>query len=337
MRLLVRLRTGADGWRPDTVEEEIEATIAIFEQSGDEAGLAMAWRLLAWAAGTACRFGDAAEASRRAVEHARLAGDLRQERRAATAYAAAASLGPTLVDEAIDRCEAALEQTEGDRQSEAALLAVLAGLYAMQGEFDHARGMASRSRTVFEELGLQMETARLGMDTGTLERLAGNLEGATTEFRMAYDALDAVGERFALSTVAGFLAQTLLEQGELDAAAVFCERSRELTTEADIATNALWRYVRGRILARQGEAAEAEAITREAIELLEATDAIVYQIEARVALGEALVAGGRIDEASTALESARGLAEKKGGVVILSGILRRLEDLDAAPTTRERV
>ena len=37
---------------------------------------------------------------------------------------------------------------------------------------------------------------------------------------MAYDALDAVGERFALSTVAGFLAQTLLEQGELDAAAV---------------------------------------------------------------------------------------------------------------------
>ena len=337
VRLLVRLRTGADGWSPDTVEEEIEATIAIFEQSGDEAGLAMAWRLLAWAAGTACRFGDAAEASRRAVEHARLAGDVRQERRAATAYAAAASLGPTLVDEAIDRCEAALEQTEGDRQSEAALLAVLAGLYAMQGEFDHARGMASRSRTVFEELGLQMETARLGMDTGTLERLAGNLEGATTEFRMAYEALDAVGERFALSTVAGFLAQTLLEQGELHAAAVFCERSRELTTEADIATNALWRYVRGRILARQGEAAEAEAITREAIELLEATDAIVYQIEARVALGEALVAGGRTDEASTVLESARGLAEKKGGVVILSGILRRLEDLDAAPTTRERV
>jgi tetratricopeptide (TPR) repeat protein len=337
VRLLVRLRTGADGWRPDTVEEEIEATISIFEQAGDEAGLAMAWRLLAWAAGTACRFGDAAEASRHAVEHARLAGDLRQERRAATAYAAAASLGPTLVDEAIDRCEAAMEQTEGDRQSEAALLAVLSGLYAMQGEFDHARGLAARSRSVFEELGLQMETARLGMDTGALERLAGNLDRAATELRAAYDALDAVGERFALSTVAGFLAQTLFELGALDEASAFCDRSRDLTTEADIATQALWRYVRGRILARQGAAAEAETIANEAIELLEATDAIVYQIEARVALGEALVAGGRIGDARDALESARDLAEKKGGVVILSGVLRRLEDLDAARTTRESV
>ena len=337
VRLLVRLRTGADGWSPDTVEQDIEATIPIFEQAGDESGLAMAWRLLAWAAGTACRFGDAAEASRHAVEHARAAGDIRQERRAATAYAAAASLGPTLVDEAIDRCEAAMAQTEGDRQSEAALLAVLSGLYAMQGEFEHARGLAARSRAVFDELGLQMETARLGMDTGALERLAGNLDGAATELRRAYDALDAVGERFALSTVAGFLAQTLFERGELEEASAFCDRSRELTTAADIATQALWRYVRGRIMARRGETAEAEPIVREAIELLDATDAIVYQIEAWIALGETLTAADRMDEARAAYETARALAEKKGGVVILTGVLRRLEDLDAARTTRESV
>ena len=267
VRLLVRLRTGADGWSPDTVEQDITETISIFEAAGDEAGLAMAWRLLAWAAGTACRFGDAAEASRKAVEHARLAGDVRQERRAATAYAAAASLGPTLVDEAIDRCEAAMEQTAGDRQSEGHLLAVLAGLYAMQGEFEHARTQSARSRSIFEELGLQMESARLRMDTGAIERLAGNLDGATSELRSAYDALDALGETFARSTVAGFLAQTLLEQGALDEASAFCDRSRELTTEADIATQALWRYVRGRILVRQGAAAEAEAIVREAIAL----------------------------------------------------------------------
>ena len=333
--LLVRLRTGADGWRPETVEEEIHATITVFEAERDEAGLAMAWRLLAWAAGTACRFGEAAEASRRAVEHARRAGDVRQERRAATAYAAAASLGPTLVDEAIDRCEAALEQTAGDRQSEGHLLAVLAGLYGMQGEFDHARSLAGRSRSIFEELGLRMETARLGMDTSTIERLAGDLDGAARELRSAYDALDAVGERFALSTIAGFLAQTLLEQGDLEEATAYAERSRELTTEADVATQALWRYARGRILARQGAPREAEAIIREALGLLESTDAIVYQIEAHVALGEALMAAGRANEARDAYLSAQALAERKGGVVILSGVLRRLEDLDAAPRTTE--
>jgi len=213
----------------------------------------------------------------------------------------------------------------------------VSGLYAMQGQFDHARALAGRSRSVFEELGLQMETARLGMDTGTLERLAGNLDGAAGEFRMAYDALEAVGERFALSTIAGLLAQTVLEQGKLEEAIVLCDRSRELTTEADIATQALWRYVRGRVLARQGAASDAEIIVREAIELLDATDAIVYQIEARIALGEALAAAGRFEEARDAYENARSLAEKKGGVVILSGVLHRLEDLDAARTTRESV
>ncbi len=222
-------------------------------------------------------------------------------------------------------------------QSEAQLLAVLAGLYAMQGEFDHARSLAGQSRTIFEELGLQMETARLGMDTSAIERLAGNLDGAASDLRRAYDALDAVGEKFALSTVAGFLAETLLEQGKLDEAIAYCERSRELTTQADIASQALWRYVRGRIMARQDSVADAEALIREAIALLDTTDAITYQIEAYVALGETLVAVGRRDDARAAFGSARALAEKKGGVVILSGVLRRLEDLDAAPATRETV
>ena len=105
----------------------------------------MAWRLLAWAAGTACRFGDAAEASLHAVEHARRAGDVRQERRAATAYAAAASLGPTLVDEAIDRCESAIEQTGGDRQSEGIVLAVLGGALCDAGRV-RPRALPRRAR-----------------------------------------------------------------------------------------------------------------------------------------------------------------------------------------------
>ena len=74
-------------------------------------------------------------------------------------------------------------------------------------------------------------------------------------------------------------------------------------------------------------------ITREAIALLEETDAIVYKIEARVALGESLAAAGRTAEAREAYESAKSLAEEKGGVVILTGVLRQLEVLDAARTT----
>src|SRR4029450_10739881 len=69
VRLLVRPRPGAGGWRPDTVEQEIEATISIFEAAGDEAGLAMACRLLAWGARGAWLLGGAARASRQTVEN----------------------------------------------------------------------------------------------------------------------------------------------------------------------------------------------------------------------------------------------------------------------------
>jgi tetratricopeptide (TPR) repeat protein len=171
------------------------------------------------------------------------------------------------------------------------------------------------------------------MEIASIARLAGDLDASARELRAAYDALDAVGETYVLSTVAGFLAQTLLEQGALEEASVVCERSRELTSEADVATEGLWRYVRGRILTLQGAHAEAEEITREALAYLEPTEAIVYQIESNLALGEALAAAGRIEEAREALQAARLLALTKGGVVILSGVLRRLEDLDAASAT----
>ena len=61
------------------------------------------------------------------------------------------------------------------------------------------------------------------------------------------------------------------------------------------------------------------------------------QIEAYVALSEALLAAGKPGAAREALIVARSYGEKKGGVVILSSVLRRIEDLDAARATREIV
>ena len=88
------------------------------------AGLAKGWRLLAWTHGTACQFGLAAEAQERALEEARLAGDVRQQSRAATAYAVAAVFGPTSIAEAIERSQEMLAQVSGDRHAEGLLLAL---------------------------------------------------------------------------------------------------------------------------------------------------------------------------------------------------------------------
>ena len=332
VQLLVRLRTGGgpDGWNRERVEEEIAGTMLVFEKADDSEGLAMAYRLRAWSAGTACRFGEAAEASEQAVEHARRAKDVRQERRAATAYAAAASLGPTLVDEAIARCESCLEQTIGDRQSEGNLLAVLGGLYAAQGTFNRARELVARGRGLLEEIGLDVDAARAGIEAWRVEMLAGEYETAERELRAALEALEALGERYFLSTVYGLMAQTLLEHGApLDDVDELCRRSEELATPDDVATQALWRCAAGRSLARRGSLAEGEARVREALDLLATTDATVLLLDAYLDLGEVLELAGRYDEAREAYETARGHAELKGGVVPLQNVLRRLDTLVA--------
>jgi class 3 adenylate cyclase/tetratricopeptide (TPR) repeat protein len=333
-RLLVSLRTGDPGeWRRERVEEEIAGAMRVFESAGDHAGLATAYRLLGWSAGTACRFGDCVAAEEQAIEHARRAGDIRQERRAITAYAGATSLGPTNVDEAIARCESGIEATAGDRQSEGNLLAVLGGLYAMQGAFDRARDLVSRARSLLEELGLDLDAARVGIEAWRTEMLAGNLDAAEEELRRSYAALEARGEKYTLSTIAGLLARTILDRGGSRAdAQQMCDRSRELASDGDIATQALWRCARGRLLARREELAEGEALVREALDVLAPTDFTVLQVWAYLDLGEVLLAAGRNDETRRAYEAARALAEDKGGVVTIGTVFQRLEELDTALT-----
>ena len=330
--LLVRLRTGdSEGWDETTVEQEIAAAIEVFEEAGDDGGLAMAWRLRAWAAGIACRYGDSVKANEQAIEHARRAGDVRQERRATTAYAGATSLGPTNVDDAIRRCEECLAATNGDRQSEGNLLAILGGLYAMQGEFDHARSLVGRARSLLVELGVETEAAWVGIEAWRTELLAGDIAAAEQELRRSYDALDSYGEQYTLSTVAALLAQTLLEEGApLEEAESMTARSRELAGDGDIATQALWRCASGRIHARRGQLEEAEKLVREGVELLEATDFTILRVDAHLDLGEVLVAAGDIDGARDAYRAARDLAQSKGSVVLLANVILRLEALDAA-------
>jgi class 3 adenylate cyclase/tetratricopeptide (TPR) repeat protein len=330
VRLLVRLRTGElESWQ-DEAAETIVPAMAVFEEAGDAAGLAMAWRLLAWTHGTACRFGDAAEASERALAQAELAGDVRQQTRAATAYAAAAIFGPTPVSEAIARCESVLERVTGDRQSEGVLNALLASLLAMRGEFDRARELSHRGRVQLEELGLDMEVASVANEAWRVEMLAGDPVAAERELRSAYDLLTKVGEKYFLSTVAGLLAQTLHVLERYEEAAALADLTRELATDDDISTQALWRCVQAKLLARNGSFADAEALARHALAILEPTDHVLLKYGALLDLAEVRRLAGQ--DAQEAVLEARRLADAKSSPVMVAAAEALL-----ATTTRARV
>jgi len=158
----------------------------VFQESEDHAGLAKSWRLLAWTHGTACNFGLAAEAQEHALQEARLAGDVRQQSRAATAYAVAAVFGPTRVSEAIERCEEMLELVSGDRHSEGILLGYLASLLAMQGEFDRARELISHGRALLQELGLEVESALMEHPAVAQAGVIGKPDPVRTEIVKAF-------------------------------------------------------------------------------------------------------------------------------------------------------
>jgi ATP/maltotriose-dependent transcriptional regulator MalT len=329
-RLLVRHPTAEDldAWRE---EVEREAKRAIERLEGDEsahAELAKAWRLLGFVHGTVLRYGEAAEAVQRATEHARLAGDARQEARSASAYTLAALHGPTPVPEAIARSERLLAQGLATRQAEGLVLCVLAHLRAMQGDFDEARELYTRARALLEELGVAVVAAWTSLESSAVEMLAGEPARAEERLRPDYEALTNMGEKFFLPLLTALLARSVLAQGRPEEAAEIAGTVIELAAEDDIEPQALSRGVRARILASEGKLDEAERLAREAVELMRKTDAPVKQGDALLDLAEVLVKSGQTRAAQAVIEESKRLYESKQSTVAHARADALLADLE---------
>ena len=303
-----------DRWT-STLLEEAQRAIEIFEPLGDHRALARAWRLIMNAHGVAFRFDEAAKAAARAGEYARLAGDTRQESRAASGYAMASLLGPTPVGEAIARCEELLEHAQGDKRLEGLVLCLLAPMKAMRGEFDVAREHYARGRALLDDIGEKLIAASTTFNASTVELLAGDAPAAERALRREYDRLEQMGETYLRPTVAAYLAVALAGQNRFDEAERFATIAEELATSDDVISQALWRSVRARVLAQDERFDDAVALADEAVGLLAATDGLVRHADALLALAGVLALAGRIEEAEEAGAQALALYERKGSDV----------------------
>jgi DNA-binding SARP family transcriptional activator/ATP/maltotriose-dependent transcriptional regulator MalT len=308
-RELLRLETdtGAGIERARRVAEEV-----LPDLEGDELGRCRALLLRAQPAWIAGRAESADEAWADAAESARRAGRQHELYEAVGWRALAAALGPTPVDEAIPRCEELRELVSASPIATASTLNPLAYLHAMRGELETADGLLAQASDMLREVrGVSSGVSHL---EAWVRLLAGQPELVEPELRADVETLSSMQAGETLATTTALLAQAVFAQGRLDEAAELCETTAARAPAEDTMTQAIWRGVRAKVIAREGRADEAEALARDAVALAGRTDLLSHHGDAMLDLADVLRTCDRGDESDRATRAALELYELKGNV-----------------------
>jgi class 3 adenylate cyclase/tetratricopeptide (TPR) repeat protein len=313
--LWVRFFTNPEEWAADA-EREATRAIATFRGLGDDRGLARAWSLVGLVQVMNVDLARAEDAWSRAVEHALRAGNRREALEGLSWVPGAVWAGPTPAEQGITRCRELFDQAQGDRKAMASALFSQAFLEAGLGRFTEARELFGRARALLEEVALPVWTAGpLAQCVGWAELLEGNAAAAEEELRRGYENLRAIGELTLLSTAAGMLAESIYAQGRYEEAERFTRVSEDAAGTEDVYTQVLWRSVRAKVLAGQGDMTQARGLAREAVDLVVTTDSLHLRWHTLMSAAEVLRLAGQIDEAEAALHEAIRAAEQKGNLV----------------------
>ena len=311
-----------------TTEELMDAadrSIAVFEEFGDELGLARAWRLKGQAHYLARRAGACGEASERALEHARRAADRFEEREIIEWLVIALLLGPAPVAEALQRCESLLEDSLADDLLRAEILGSMSALVTMLHGPDEAKELAAQSRAIMDELDRQVWIVAFWRSFVFMAQH--DPVAAEQELRPAYDALKQLGEKSHFSTVTHALGTALYLQGRLEEADRMTRECEEACRPNDVHSAVLWRSTRAKVLAQLGSLDQGEQLAREAVAIAASGDFHLAHADASMDLAEVLTLAGKTEAAAASVEEATRFYALKGVRQALDGRWRdRLGD-----------
>jgi tetratricopeptide (TPR) repeat protein len=268
--------------------------------------------ILAWhAGGQGARYLDGIAAARIATEHAREAGDRTTELQAMGAPIGWLTWGSTPVDEMIARCDEVMQLVHDSRGFQAEITLTRAAAEAMFGNVERSRVLAAEAVATFEDLGQRLNIA---LATQT-EWLAGDFAAVEEAMRRGIVILEQRGEHSLMALHRMMLGQAIGAQGrfhEAEEIALECERS--VTDPLEVTIQPLWRRVRALVASERGEHAEADRLSREAIEIAGSSDGLFDNAWVRIERGQILREAGRDEEAAAAFAEAEGLASQKGDV-----------------------
>jgi class 3 adenylate cyclase/tetratricopeptide (TPR) repeat protein len=315
----------------DTQEvlRDVGEAVAEFERHRDDRALGHAWHLIAWLHLNYGRLEALADAVRHGREHAQAAGDAMTDEELAVLALLVGPTGPIPVAEAIAAAEMELERgrASGSRRVESAALLVLAMCAAFGGRFDEARRELAQATAIDEELGGGRGSGFQYTPAGMIELLAGDVVRAERELRIGYETLRERGDAWFLCGVAAELADVVWLQGRDDEALELTLVSEDNVAKEVLVAQMMWRGARAKVLARRGQAEEAEALAREGVAIIERTDYVLYHADALTDLAEVLRLQDRSSEAVTAAEKAWRLYEQKGNAVAARNVQTLLEEL----------
>ena len=150
---------------------------------------------------------------------------------------------------------------------------------------------------------------------------------AEQQFRRGVEQWDALGETGFNSTITALLASVLCDLERFDEAEANVDRSRDLSSDDDFASQAAWRMAQARVLSHRGEHDEALRLADEALAINERTDYLAWQAESDEVRGMVLTAAGRTDEAREAYDRALERFERKGVVPAVERVRARIDEL----------
>jgi DNA-binding SARP family transcriptional activator/class 3 adenylate cyclase len=300
---------------PEELLDAAERSLAVFEELRDELGMARAWRLKAQAHYLARRGRLCADASERALEHARRASDRFEEREIVEWLVIALLLGPAPAAEATLRCERLLAETADHPLLQAQILAALALLLAMQRRTGEADELIARGRTIMNDVGDLIWIVSFWWSFVYSWR--GDPIAAEHELRPSYEALKKLGEKSHLSSICHALSHAVYQQGRYDEAEQLTRECEEVSRPNDVHSQILWRSTRAKVIARSGEFDAAERLAREAVEFAAESDFHLAHADALMDLAEVLELRGERDAAAVVNQEAMRFYELKGNLAAI--------------------
>ena len=295
------------------------------EAAGDDMALYVGYTGLAEAADEEGRPDAALHAYERALAHARRAGHEPSWLLGALAWCRFAGTTP------VPALLAWLDENEARAGPDQFFRAYRAWSLAKLGRFDEARAILTVARAQQAERGGGALLANLvAFESVSVELLAGDPAAAAEFGAEGCKMHEELREREFLAGATASLAQALYELDRLDEADALAGRAAELVRN-DNWWQMAWRGVRGKVLARRGEHADALRLAREAVTLGDQTELLDRQGYAYADLAEVLRLGGKPDEAAAALEKSLDRFDREGNLVMAERVRARLAELhDAA-------